>query len=65
MWQALLALHRVDSASGFLGGMELFEIDSKSMRKVGSSDDVVTMVDVQTSHGAVIETNGRMLIQLH
>ena len=42
-----------------------YVIDSKAMRKVGPSDDSVTMIDMEGAAGARIVTNGRQLIQLH
>ena len=42
-----------------------YQIDSKSMRKVGINDDAVSMYDNQISNGMTLITNGRQLIQLH
>ncbi len=42
-----------------------YEIDSKSMRKVGPDDDVATVFTQDAAVGAGIVTSGRMLIQLH
>ena len=63
VWQAM--------SSAFLSSTEIggegwhYVIDSKSMRKVGPDDDVVTLVDMQDGAGANLVSNGRMLIQLH
>ncbi len=40
-------------------------IDSKGMRKVGSDDDIVTVVSNDSAVGGLVTDNGRMLIQLH
>ena len=42
-----------------------YEIDSKSMRKVGPNDDVVGVFSETGGAGALLTTRGRMLLQLH
>ena len=40
-------------------------LDSKAMRKVGPDDNIVGMCTLDGGAGALFNTNGRMLIQLH
>ena len=48
------------------GGYNQYMVDSKSMRKVGPDDDIVSIgVNNNASHGALLVTVGRQLIQLH
>ena len=42
-----------------------YVIDSKAMRKVGPTDDIVTVSSETGGFGAFLSTRGRMLIQLH
>ena len=42
-----------------------YEIDSKSMRKVGQNEDIAFVVENRPAVGAVVFLEGRMLIQLH
>ena len=66
VWQAMAAKMIIDTASGVHGAIGLgFEIDSKSMRKVGPDDDVVTVLDTEAGGGVTLVSNGRMLVQLH
>ena len=66
VWQAMAAKMIIDTASGVHGVIGLgFEIDSKSMRKVGPDDDVATVLDTEAGGGVTLVSNGRMLIQLH
>ena len=64
-WQSLYAQVLVDSASGVHPSNYAIPIDSKAMRKVGPDDNIVMLVDVESAPGLLIQTNGRMLIQLH
>ncbi len=52
-------------ATGFIVTVQEYEIDSKAMRKVGNDDQLVGIVELQTSNGAIIAIQGRTLIQLH
>ena len=53
-------------SSGFTDmGSLPYVIDSKAMRKVGPNQDVVTMFSEEGAKGAVLTTQGRMLVQLH
>ena len=40
-------------------------VDSKAMRKVGLSQDVVSVVEIAAAPGAVISVEGRTLVKLH
>ncbi len=57
------------TASGTLGivvsGPANWQIDSKAMRKVGPTDDIVSMYKDESGVGSLLTTQGRMLIQLH
>jgi len=66
VWQAMFVGVRLASPIGFATPSNVsYTIDSKAMRKVGPSDDIVTIVDAENSDTAIMSTNGRMLIQLH
>jgi len=66
LWQALFADFLIKDATGFESSAgQQYEVDSKAMRKVGSNEDLVTMVDLQNSEGAILIFQGRRLIQLH
>ncbi len=42
-----------------------YSIDSKAMRKVGPQDDVASVIELDAAAGALINVEGRQLIQLH
>jgi len=42
-----------------------YMIDSKAMRKVGQSEQVATVVQVESAFGATVSIGGRILIKLH
>ena len=65
VWQAMSVgfLFLSSIGAGDLGWH--YSIDSKSMRKVGPDDDVVSVYDNEVAAGSSFITNGRMLIQLH
>ena len=66
VWQAMGGRFVIDSAAGFNGASGWrYVVDSKAMRKVGPDDDLATVVDMETSPGAFLISNGRTLIQLH
>ncbi len=66
VWQAMANRFLFGSSIGFDGSVgHHYEIDSKSMRKVGPDDDVVGIAAMETVAGATMITHGRMLIQLH
>ena len=54
-------------ATGFQGGAgRRYSVDSKAMRKVGTQEDAVTVLENTTSAvGANIAVRGRQLVQLH
>ncbi len=54
------------SASGMdASAGNVFVVDSKAMRKVGSNDDLVSMFSEESGRGGILTTQGRRLIQLH
>ncbi len=72
----LFFLHKImyaacwkDSTAGFAAKRgEVFESDSKAMRRVNDDQDVVGVGEIDTasgSDGAVLLTAGRMLLKLH
>ena len=66
LWQALSTRFVFKSGVGVDGNAGFhYIIDSRSMRKVGSDDDIVAIYDNETGVGASLQTNGRMLVQLH
>ncbi len=66
VWQSLSVSFRIESAIGFSANAGYhYAIDSKSMRKVGPDDDVVTVCSSDNGVGAILYTGGRMLVQLH
>ena len=42
-----------------------FTVDSKAMRKVGLDDDVAVTFELRAFLGALVATEGRMLVKLH
>ncbi len=66
IWQANIVDFRFVSGVGFESAAGIqYVIDSKAMRKVGPNDDIVAVHSQENAVGAVLSTNGRMLIQLH
>ena len=65
VWQAMSVDVEFQSAIGFALYSVQYPIDSKSMRKVGPDDDVVSVTAVEAAPGAILTTHGRMLLQLH
>ena len=66
IWQAFYTDFNFLSSIGFQeGGAAQYVVDSKSMRKVGIDDQVVAVATNDTSVGGIVNTNGRMLVQLH
>ncbi len=66
VYEAVASVLKFSSAVGFqLGGSNQYVIDSKAMRKVGADDDIVLQFAQVAAVGALITTQGRMLIQLH
>ena len=58
----------VSTAVGFeehRGDGSYHQIDSKAMRKVGSDDDVVLVLQQRVATGAIISVEGRFLVKLH
>ena len=57
---------RFGDATGFSNVSNVFEYDSKAMRKVGIDDELVGVCqNVSSTHGMEIVIVGRALIQLH
>ena len=54
------------SAVGFQerGGTNIV-VDSKAMRKVGISEDLVSVIELATAPGVLISIEGRILVKLH
>ena len=66
VWQGMSAGFQFGSGVAFDGNSgQHYSIDSKSMRKVGPDDDIVTLYDNQVASGAQMVFMGRQLIQLH
>ena len=67
LWQAMAAQFTLAGDSAWANGAEgrWYDVDSKSMRKVGPDDNIVSVVSVESAHGVILTSNGRMLIQLH
>ncbi len=64
--QSLYESFETLSGAGFQSGMATqYVVDSHSMRKVGPNDDIASIVSEAGAFGAVLTTQGRMLIQLH
>jgi len=66
VYQGMSAPFLFVTAAGFesAGGFR-YEIDSKAMRKVDPTDDVVTMFEMRNVGGGFLNIEGRTLIQLH
>jgi len=53
-------------ATGFQGDAGFTkEVDSKSMRKVGSNEDLAIVAEQRATFGANVALQGRMLVKLH
>ncbi len=68
VYQPLFQSYDQRSASGTWqrsGSGSFWMVDSKSMRKVGTDDDIVGTVENRSATGANIALEGRFLIQLH
>ncbi len=46
-------------------GDSQYMIDSKAMRKVKADDDIATTIELRTTPGAIVATEGRTLVLLH
>ncbi len=66
VYQGVTSPLRFVSATGIVdpAGTK-YTIDSKAMRKVGPADDIVWVAELRNAGGAVLNMEGRMLIQLH
>ncbi len=54
------------TAAGYEGHQGVrYEIDSKAMRKVGINEDIISIFELRTAGGALLNVEGRTLIQLH
>ncbi len=66
VYQAFINSFLFGDGTGFLEPSgTTYEVDSKSMRKVGLSETIVTVAESNTGQGGIIRTQGRMLIKLH
>ncbi len=65
VYQGLLRDFLFKSAVGFDDANSYYTIDSKAMRKVGPTDDLIGVVDNDSADGALFTARGRTLIQLH
>ncbi len=67
VWQAMSMQFSVDSVGGSFDGAVgwHYTIDSKSMRKVGPDDNIVSVFTQENAFGSRLITQGRTLIQLH
>ena len=65
VYQPLISEMRVigSAAINFTDGNHI--VDSKSMRKVGDSDDVVVVAENRSALGAQLAVEGRFLVKLH
>ena len=65
VWQACHhGMKSLTSVGITWGGISQYVVDSKAMRKVGPNEDLV-MVFSSENVGADLNTNGRILVQLH
>jgi len=64
VYQPMVTSFIFGSGIGFTRDGDMWTVDSKSMRKVGPDDDVVTVAKV-AGGGADLFIRGRTLIQLH
>ncbi len=65
IYQGLISSFIFLDSTSILNDGNLYEVDSKAMRKVGTNEDVVLMVENRASLGSVITLEGRMLVKLH
>jgi len=66
VYQGMTSAFEVISAVGFEESRGVrYSIDSKSMRKVGPTDDVVDVFEMRAVGGGLLNIEGRQLIQLH
>ncbi len=67
VYQGLYARLRLLSSVGFVerGADSTFVVDSKSMRKVSTDDDVALVAELRYATGANMSLEGRMLVKLH
>ncbi len=66
VWQGMTNRLRLATAVGFdANGGTHYEVDSKAMRKIGPNEDLAVVFDEQSAVGAVLQEQGRILIQLH
>jgi len=66
VWQPLSTSFLFADATGFIepAGND-YEVDSKSMRKVGLNEDIALVAEETNVKGALISSTGRMLVKLH
>ncbi len=66
VYQGMTSHFDLATAVGFNEpGGQRFDIDSKAMRKVGPTDDLVSVFEARATGGAFLNIEGRTLIQLH
>ncbi len=68
VYQGLWQRHAVISEIGVqhdVGQGEVFQYDSKAMRKVGIDDDIAQVVENLDAVGGIASSVGRLLVQLH
>ena len=65
IYQGLLATIDFGDNTGFTQTGNIFTIDSKAMRKVGPNQDVVSIIEMRSQGGAIVNGEGRILVQLH
>ncbi len=67
VWQGMTApfeLNGTGISSSWQPGFR-YTVDSKAMRKIGTTDDIVTMSEIRAQGGGLLNVEGRRLIQLH
>ena len=66
LYQGMTSAFELITGAGFQEPRGVrYDVDSKAMRKVGPSDDVVDMFEMRAVGGALLNYEGRQLIQLH
>ena len=66
VWQGLCHSLQFTSGVGIQNPADnQYVVDSKAMRKVGTDDDLVSVVQLSAAFGAEIVVRGRYLIKLH
>ena len=66
VWEPFINSFALGDATGFVEPAgTVITVDSKAMRKCGPNEDVVSVVEVEGTPGAIINIQGRFLVKLH